>query len=61
MFILNTILFGAGGGVRLSKIIKNFKGAIRNYIWGKEQVTHTEVSWEGCCRKQKGDLGLADP
>ena len=44
----------------MSKIITKIKGTVRNYIWGKEQVTHTKVGWEDCRRKQKGDLGLVD-
>lgn len=54
----NVFFFGGGGGV--SKIITKIKGTVRNYIWGKEQVTHTKVGWEDCRRKQKGDLGLVD-
>lgn len=45
-----------------NKILRKFRGAIRNYLWsGKEQLTHTRVSWrEFCMQKKYGGLGLVD-
>lgn len=42
-----------------NKILRKIQGAIQKYLWsGKEQLTHTKVSWTKCYMKKKlGALG----
>ena len=61
--ILSTLWFFVTVWGGSNKVLSNFRGAIRNYLWsGKEQLTRTRVSWWECClKKKKGGLGLVDP